>query len=367
MPQISAVSVSQFRNFKQYTAHFESGINLIVGPNGAGKSSLLEAISFSAITKSYRVHRDQICIQEGESYFQTETIWKKEGTEHKIQVNYQKDKGKKIIFDEAPLEKFSDIIGFFPLVIQSPENSVLADGGSKEKRNFFDRLFVQISRPYLYHYQQYHHYLKQRNAILKELKQKKKLHYDPRLEFIDEKMLIPAWEISRYRKERIQDFAKNFYAAFSESFSRYEAEIRFQPSLDALSFGDYEREFQQRCQKNLESDILLSRTLTGPQSDRFLFLLNGQPLEYAASQGERKLWITLMKLTEGDLIASETGEAPLFLLDDLFAELDIENAISIVRRILSQQQLIITSTDLADLSKYQRDNQKLNLKVLNLR
>jgi len=366
MSLISSISVRQFRNFSKYEARFDPGLNLIIGANGTGKSSLLEAISLNALSKSFRVHRDQVCIKEGESYFQTETIWKKGETEHKVQVNYLKDKGKNIIFDDAPLEKFSDLIGYFPLVIQSPENSALTDGGSKEKRIFFDRLFVQSSRTYLYHYQQYHQLLRQRNALLKELKLKKKLQYDPRLEFIDEKMIVPAWQISSFRKEKIQQFSLRFCQAFNESFSRYEAEIRFQPSLNSISFGDYESEFRQRCQKNLESDILLSRSLSGPQSDRFSFLLNRQPLESTASQGERKLWITLMKLSEGEMIAAETEEKPLFLLDDLFAELDLENSFTIVQRILNQQQVIITSTDLADISKHKIDAIEPNLKVLNL-
>ena len=64
-------------------------------------------------------------------------------------------------------EKFSDHIGFIPLVIISPADRDLIIDGSDTRRKFLDNVISQSDNVYLRWLIQYQKALSQRNALLK--------------------------------------------------------------------------------------------------------------------------------------------------------------------------------------------------------
>lgn len=362
---ISSLSLVQFRNLNRFSMSFAPGINIIYGPNGAGKTSILEAISFSSLTKSFKTHRDNFCIQKGEDYFQIRVKWLNVA-EEEVQVNFLKQEGKRILLEKVTLEKFSDLIGRYPVVIQSPEDISITAGGSKERRLFFNRLQAQTHRSFISEFQRYSLILRQRNAHLKLLKSSKHRRYDLNLEALDSQLIPVAWRILSARKELVRGFSQRFTEIFDTIIGKRNIEITLSPSIDAedeISFGEI---YSRRSREGVESEIIMSRSLYGPNYDRIHFTLDGQPLESYASQGEHKLWMTLMKLTEGEIIHRALDIYPVFLLDDLFAELDVINSHKIVQAITGQSQVIVTSTDLSDLRNHGIDLEQSTVNVFNL-
>jgi DNA replication and repair protein RecF len=358
---IEKMTVKNFRVFDKRSVTFEPGVNVILGKNGVGKTSLLEAIYFISFTKSFKASQDADMIKHEEDHFQISTHWRGGKYDH-AQGNYWKKRGKKFIFDDETMQRLSDIIGVFPLVFQSPEDYRVTAGPSVERRAYFDRFISQISKPYLDDLITYKKLLKNRNAHLKHLNENKDYSYSAQLEIYDEQLSPVMFRIVDTRRNFATLFNKHLVDLYESTFNnKYTGKIVYKPSLTARNEADFQIIHREQTQNNIDKEIILKRTLWGPNYDKYLFMRNDTPLIHYASQGEHKIWMTLLKLAEGAIIKNIKGEEPVYLLDDLFAELDLNNSRRIIDRIKDAKQVLITTTDMSDLRRHGIDIDHVNI------
>ena len=114
--------------------------------------------------------------------------------------------------------------------------------------------------------------------------------------------------------------------------------------------------YNEELKKTQEKDIKLGRTTFGPHRDDMSIYWQGKNLRNHGSQGEHKLCLVFLKLTEAVYIKEKTGSRPILLLDDLFAKLDLERNKRLVNlfHIMDKEwenstQTIITTTDMINL------------------
>ncbi|MBW6457643.1 MAG: DNA replication and repair protein RecF [FCB group bacterium] len=349
---IKQAALKNVRNFDEYKVTFFPGINILLGENGAGKTSVLEAIYFISFTKSFKAQSDIDMLKQGEDHFQIRTEWEGQKVKH-AQGNFLKPNEKRFIMDGETITRFSDVIGIFPLVFQSPEDFRITSGGSGERRRYFDKFISQISKKYLRDLIQYRKLIKNRNAHLKERSILKKYNYTDQLEAYDIQLSPLMFRIVQTRKIYTEHFNRHLQSICDNIFDgRVVAGIRYFPSISANTETDFQIRHLERTQQNIEQEIALRRTLWGPNYDKYVFLRNDTPLIHYASQGEHKIWMTMLKLAEGEIIEEVSGHEPVFLFDDLFAEMDINNSRRIIENILIKKQALITTTDLNDLRRY---------------
>ncbi|MCF7832049.1 MAG: DNA replication and repair protein RecF [Candidatus Marinimicrobia bacterium] len=363
---IKQLTVKNFRIFEEKTVDFQPGVNVILGKNGVGKTSLLEAIYFTSFTKSFKAPQDVDMIKQDADFFQTASLW--EGNKYsKAQANYLKKKGKRFIFDDETMIRMADVIGSFPLVFQSPEDFRVTAGPSIERRGYFDRFISQISQPYLQDLITYRKLLKNRNAHLKQLSEKKEYRYTAQLEAYDEQLSPIMFRIVNTRRSYSEKFNKHLEELYKSTFDNGSTgTIVYKPSLTAKTEADFQIIHREQTQNNIDKEIILRRTLWGPNYDKYLFLRNDTPLIHYASQGEHKIWMTLLKLAEGEIITKLQKAEPIYLLDDLFAELDLNNSKRIVQKIMDAKQVLITTTDMSDLRRHGMDISKNNINVIEI-
>ena len=91
-------------------------------------------------------------------------------------------------------------------------------------------------------------------------------------------------------------------------------------------------------------------TLYGPHRDDFSFILDDMDLKFFGSQGQQRVAILSLKLSEINLFKEIVGYYPIVLLDDIFSELDLEKRTNLLKFIKSNIQFIITTTDLNNIS-----------------
>ena len=363
---IKTLSVKNFRVFDEITVDFNPGVNVIIGKNGVGKTSLLEALYFIAFTKSFKASQDVDMLKRGKDFFQINTTWS--GSPYQEATgNFLKQKGKRFIIDEEAIGSISDVIGAFPFVFQSPEDYRVTAGPSLERRLYFDRFISQISQEYLQDLILYRKVLKNRNAHLKELSDKKKYIYTTQMEAYDKQLVPTMYEIVQTRKKYINLFngylANLYHSTFDGTAT---GGIIYQPSIDGTSqkvFGEYHT---QKTRDQIDKEIILKRTLLGPNYDKYIFTRNSNPLIHYASQGEHKIWMTMLKLAEGAIIKRVHGEEPIFLLDDLFPKLDLGNSRRIVEHIMNFKQVLITTTDMSDLRRHGMDVDHPTLHIIEI-
>ena len=164
---LNTLSLINYKNFDSQTFEFDSKINCFVGANGVGKTNVLDAIYHLSFGKSYFNPIATQNIKHDEDFFVVDGVFEKEERTEKIVVSLKKGQKKLIKRNGKPYEKFSDHIGFIPLVMISPADRDLIIEGSETRRKFIDSVISQSDKNYLNNLINYNKVLSQRNALLK--------------------------------------------------------------------------------------------------------------------------------------------------------------------------------------------------------
>ena len=97
---------------------------------------------------------------------------------------------------------------------------------------------------------------------------------------------------------------------------------------------------------HLEKEIKLKSTLYGPHRDDFSFNIEDNNLREFGSQGQQKMAIIALKLSEIEVFKDFKQTSPIILLDDVFSDLDNKKKNNLLKHIKGDMQVIITTTDL---------------------
>ena len=101
--------------------------------------------------------------------------------------------------------------------------------------------------------------------------------------------------------------------------------------------------------KDIQKEIIIGSSIGGAHRDDFEIKLNGMNAKIFASQGQQRSIALAMKLAEGEISREESGEYPVFLLDDVLSELDRDRKHYVLSE-LHDRQVIITTCDENDFS-----------------
>ena len=164
---LKKISLFNYKNFAEAEFEFDYKINCFVGKNGVGKTNVLDAIYHLAYGKSYFNPLTIQNIKHGEDFFVIDALFEKNERNEQIVCSIKKGQKKILKRNGKVYDKFSDHIGFIPLVIISPADRDLIIEGSETRRKFMDSVISQLDATYLQQLIQYQKTISQRNALLK--------------------------------------------------------------------------------------------------------------------------------------------------------------------------------------------------------
>jgi DNA replication and repair protein RecF len=228
-------------------------------------------------------------------------------------------------------------VGKIPLVLIAPDDTELIKGGSEGRRKFFDGLLAQLDHPYLEELIRYHHFLKQRNALLKQFAETGRRDLTL-LSTYDEEIISLSQSIAKRRAALLEEIApllQDYYEKLS--MGREKVALRYETEALGADFPDYFLRLRQK-------DFVTKNSNAGIHKDDFEFQIDGHALRKLGSQGQQKSFIIALKLAQFALYEKAKGEKPLLLLDDIFDKLD-EERIGMLMQLVSQGnfgQLFIT-------------------------
>ncbi len=314
------LSLVNYKNFDSKVLEFDPVINCLVGDNGVGKTNILDAIYHLCFGKSYFNPVATQNIKHDTEFFVVEGEFEKEGKTEKIICSFKKGTKKVIKRNGKPYEKFSEHIGFLPLVIISPSDRDLILEGSDTRRKFMDGVISQSDKGYLQNLIKYNKVLVQRNSLLKYFVANRT--FDPNtLAIYNEQLHGLGTEIHKKRKEFMAAFVPIFkeqYSHISEKDEQimlsYESQLSEGPLLNLL-------------EANVEKDRALQYTSVGVHKDDLDFTIAGHPIKKFGSQGQQKSFLIALKLAQFHFIKEQANTTPILLLDDIFDKLD-ENRVS---------------------------------------
>ena len=321
--RIRELTLRPFRNFAALHLGFAADHMLIFGPNGRGKSNILEAISYLSIGKSVRGAKDQHGVPHGEDFFDVRALCSDGRHDQQVRVFYSKKEGKKAFVDATPLPRVSELLGTFRTVHFSPEDVSLVLRFPAQRRRLLDILIAQSSAAYLRYMQRYYRVLAQRNHLLRTAKKSRQGLVDGQvMEPWNAQLVDSGAQLRLYRLEALNRLRAPFLRYYGRfALAGEEAAIVYQGAkerdLEALK-----AELSEALSRRGEQETQIGYTLCGPHRDDLKFILNGEPAELYASEGQLRTVLIAWKLAEARYMEEQTGQQPVLLLDDAFSELD---------------------------------------------
>jgi len=325
---LKKLTLKNYRNIESAEVSFERGVNLIYGKNAQGKTNLLEAVYIFARGRSFRGTPEKELVRGGESFFSVKNEYCDSERDNELFILYS-DKKTKRFLNEVKIEKNIDMISRFRAVLFCPDHLGIVKGAPSERREFMNIAISQISREYIYLLGDYQLTLENRNALIKKIcsagiSAKTRDMLRDSLSVWNEQLAKYAARIAAKRKEYIEKISP--YAEFIMSeMSENKEKLRIsyicdvpEPENIEKSEADYLRIFEE----GIDRDISAGATQKGVHRDELSIKINGEPLRTYGSQGQQRTAVLAIKLAEGAVCKDYTGEEPVYLLDDVFSELD---------------------------------------------
>lgn len=313
--RLNKLQLNNFKNYAELELRFPSQINFLLGLNGSGKTNLLEAIHYLSATKGFSVSSDTQNIRHGADYFFIKGEFEKDKKTYEVFCQVQQGRKKVFREDSQDYEKLSDHIGRYPVVLISPLDVDLVKESSEARRKFFDQMIAQVDPVYLDALMEYHHALKQRNALLKMFAEQNQVDY----QMID----LYDQQLSRTGKvlyEKRSAFAREFLPLFNKAYTllvdaQEEATLTYSSNLEDSTM-------EEGLKLGLKKDLILQRTTFGIHRDDYVFGFAHGELKRMGSQGQQKSFLVAVKLAQVEVIKAHLGFNPILLLDDIFDKLD---------------------------------------------
>jgi len=336
---LKKISLFNYKNFSEANFEFDTKINCFVGKNGIGKTNVLDAIYHLSFGKSYFNPLAVQNIKHGEEFFVIDGEFEKNERTEQIVCSLKKGQKKILKRNGKQYEKFSDHIGFIPLVIISPADRDLIVEGSETRRKFVDSVISQLDTSYLLELIQYQKILNQRNALLKYFALNQVFEKDT-LSIYNEQLNNLGHRVFEKRKVFITDFIPIFNKHHQAiTGSEETVQLVYESSL-------FEKELIRLLEDNLTKDRALHYTSVGIHKDDLSFEIDGFPIKKFGSQGQQKSFLIALKLAQFEFIKKQSGVKPILLFDDIFDKLDESRVEKIIEMVNNDTfgQLFISDT-----------------------
>lgn len=345
---IRNLELLHFRNHKKSEVEWAPHLNIITGPNGAGKTSLIDAIHYLCMSRSFVSRSDMYVTHQGETYFMLKGDF--EGTirsNFEVSCSYSRGEGKKIFINDGPLDRLSDLIGMVPVVVLSPDDKKLTLEGPAERRSFLDSFISQISSGYLRDLLDYRRIRKQRNTLLQTYRNAPQM-LEMYLEPWSKQLVETGSRIVAKRFEVLENF-KSYLAKDYAMISgmNLTTNLEYQTFCDASADPkEIEILYYEELSKNHEKELDREQTLVGPHRDEIAFFLGDFELRRFGSQGQHRLFALSLKLAQLHYYSDELDDLPIFMLDDVFGDLDIQKTEILLKALQEHKgQTFITSAN----------------------
>lgn len=341
---LKQLSVLNFKNYTESTLDFIPGVNAFTGENGAGKTNLLDAIHYLSLCKSYFNPIDSQHIKQGMDWFMIQGVFERADQLDQISCSLKRNQKKQFKKNKKDYPRLADHIGLFPLVMISPNDTLIILDGSEERRKFIDSVISQTDARYLDTLIAYNKILSQRNALLKLAKQTGRLD----LGLVE----VLNLQLEEYGTP-IFEKRKSFLAEFIPEFNKHYTFLSEDAEHVSLSYASplMDADLLSLLHHNLEKDRTLERTTQGIHKDDLIFTIHETqlPLKKFGSQGQQKSFLIALKLAQYSYFQRKNGFKPLLLLDDIFDKLDDNRTRKLMQMVSEDDfgQIFLTDTNAA--------------------
>ena len=347
--KIERLKLTNFRNYSSLELTLGPKINLFIGNNGVGKTNILESIYILSLTKSNRGGVEENLIKFNEDIAKIEGMIADSSLLRKQEICITKLK-KQLFINNKEIRRNRDYISKFCVIAFTPNDLEIVKGSPNIRRNMLNIDISQLHNNYISYLNEYNQIIKIRNEYLKKMNLNG--NSDTRyLDVLNDSMIEKAVKIYEYRFDFIENINKKLPVIFKKITGLSNLLLRFNNSIGVNEFDKeiIEGKLRKKLEKNLHIELIQGMTLAGPHRDDFSFMLEDVDMKNFASQGQQRMAVIALKISEIYLFKEKKGEYPVLLLDDIFSEIDSKKRNKIIKFLQGDIQSIITTTDINDI------------------
>lgn len=361
---VTHLNLSDYRNYAVADVAMAPGANLFVGRNGQGKTNLVEALGYLSTLGSHRVSTDSALIRAGQDAAIIRARLQHNGRDLLAEVQINRTGANRAQINRGQI-KPRELPRYFSSVLFAPEDLGIVRGDPSARRRFLDQLLVLHTPRLSGVMSDYERTLKQRNSLLKSARSSGlKPNQLTTLEIWDDKLVSLGSEIIDERVALVDALEQPIRDAYASvvgddhgpsltpllSIDGVDAELDSPGATgEAPVAGATADRFRAALALQRRSELERGLTLVGPHRDDILFELNALPVKGYASHGETWSFALALKLASAELLRRDsTSGDPVLILDDVFAELDLNRRARLAAAVAGYEQVLITAAVLED-------------------
>mgnify|MGYP003655346920 CR=1 FL=1 len=331
---LSRITIGSFRNITSASLQPGDGLNLIYGQNGSGKTSILEAIYFLGMGRSFRSHLSQRVINHDDDKLTLFAHLIDADRDCKIGLRRHRSGEIEVKIDGEKVKRLSTLAETLPIQVITPESFSLLFEGPKARRQFIDWGAFH-SDPHFYQaWVNTRKVLKQRNQLLRN-----QSSYN-QIQFWDKELVRYAEQVTDIRNQYVDSLNVLLKGIIGVFLPQIDIKVSFTRGWDSKT------DFAQLLENQYSRDLAAGNTGSGPHKADLRLRVGNLPAQDALSRGQLKLLVCALRIAQGKLLKQQLDKNSIYLVDDLPSELDAQH-----RQLLLQQltetgaQIFVTAID----------------------
>lgn len=345
---LKRLSLTDFRNYAALALRFDGRHVVLTGENGAGKTNLMEAVSFLSPGRGLRRAGYDEVVRNGASSF---TIFSEvEGMEDEISIGTgvdlsEESLSRKLRLNGTPAKSADELTDHLRVLWLTPAMDGLFTGGASDRRRFLDRLVLSLDPAHGRRASDFERAMRSRNKLLTDGR------FDPAwLSGLEQQMAGLGIAMALARREMLALLVTLTERTATDAQPFPTATLALSGFLDqaeGVPALELEDRYAAMLAESRYRDAAAGRTLDGPHRVDLLVRHREKNMEAdRCSTGEQKALLVGLILAHAQLIADMTGHAPVLLLDEIAAHLDINRRAALFDRIHALGgQAFMTGTD----------------------
>lgn len=339
---LESLEVQSFRNSVGKIAP-GADLNIITGENGAGKTNWLEAIYLLATTKSFRTTKLIEAVAFEQDLGLVRGLVRQSAEIHRtMQVTLQNNA--KMLTVNGKREPVTRYLGQLHAVVFTASELEIVRGQPDARRKFLDGGITAIYPAFVQTLTDYNRVLKQKNSLLQSA-QEHGFSLEKTAELLlpwNEQLIQHSTKIHKARVRYIE-LLQN--ALEKRLFERETVTIRYLSSLEGKGdLSDYKALLTERLHLRVQAELAAGHALLGTHRDDLEILFDGRDLRTFGSSGQQRSALLILQLAAIHLYFERNNEYPLFLLDDIDAELDKKRTGKLLEFLQGKTQTFLTTS-----------------------
>ncbi|WP_434939557.1 DNA replication/repair protein RecF [Shewanella sp. HL-SH8] len=331
---LSRLTINSFRNILSANLSTGSGLNLIYGQNGSGKTSILEAIFFLGMGRSFRSHLSQRVINTDADNLVLFAQLIDDEEQTKIGLRRHRSGEIEVKINGDKVKKLSVLAETLPIQVITPESFSLLFEGPKARRQFIDWGAFHSDPQFYQAWVNTRRILKQRNQLLRN-----QTAYS-QIQFWDKELVRYAEQVTDIRNHYVDSLNELLKGIINEFLPQVNINVSFTRGWDSKT------DFSQLLENQYPRDLATGHTASGPHKADLRLRVGNLPVQDALSRGQLKLLVCALRIAQGKLLKQQLNKNSIYLVDDLPSELDAQHRQLLLKQLTETgAQIFVTAIE----------------------